>query len=92
MAPEVVRCPLKAHPDDNKADTRFHYNAVVDTWAVGCLAYELVAGAPPFMAETQQDVVRNINTKEVGWGLSGWAGGSGWGGWVGCVGGWVGDC
>jgi hypothetical protein len=65
MAPEVVKCPLKAHPDDNKMDTRFHYNAVVDTWAVGCMAYELIAGTPPFMAETQQEVVNNINHKQV---------------------------
>ncbi|KAF6261793.1 kinase-like domain-containing protein [Scenedesmus sp. NREL 46B-D3] len=54
MAPEVVKNPLKDHPDDFKNETRFHYNAVVDSWAVGCLAYELIVGFPPFMAETQQ--------------------------------------
>lgn len=65
MAPEVVKNPLKDHPDDYKNDTRFHYNAVVDSWAVGCLAYELLVGFPPFMADTQQQVVANIYKKEV---------------------------
>jgi serine/threonine protein kinase len=65
MAPEVVKNPLKDHPDDFKNETRFHYNAVVDSWAVGCLAYELIVGFPPFMAETQQQVVTNINSMEV---------------------------
>ena len=27
-----------------------------DTWAVGCLAFELMTGNPPFMLETQGDV------------------------------------
>jgi serine/threonine protein kinase len=65
MAPEVVKNPLKDHPDDFKNEARFHYNAVVDSWAVGCLAYELIVGFPPFMAETQQQVVKNINSLEV---------------------------
>src|SRR5689334_12264304 len=65
MAPEVVKNPLKDHPNDFKNETRYHYNSVVDSWAVGCLAYELIIGFPPFMADTQQQVVKNINTKEV---------------------------
>lgn len=65
MAPEVVKNPLKDHPDDFKNENRYHYNAVVDSWAVGCLAYELLAGFPPFSANTQQQVVHNINNMEV---------------------------
>lgn len=65
MAPEVVKNPLKDHPNDFKNEARYHYNSVVDSWAVGCLAYELIVGFPPFMADTQQQVVKNINTKEV---------------------------
>ena len=42
MAPEVLVCPLKDHPDENKEVGRLHYNSSVDAWAVGCLAYELV--------------------------------------------------
>jgi serine/threonine protein kinase len=65
MAPEVVKNPLKDHPDDFKNDIRYHYNVVVDSWAVGCLAYELLAGFPPFSANTQQQVVHNINNMQV---------------------------
>eukprot|EP00878_Enallax_costatus_P038186 GHUV01043353.1.p1 GENE.GHUV01043353.1~~GHUV01043353.1.p1 ORF type:complete len:144 (-),score=26.46 GHUV01043353.1:679-1110(-) len=65
MAPEAVKNPLKDHPNDFKNEVRYHYNAVVDSWAVGCLAYELIVGFPPFMADTQQQVVKNINTKDV---------------------------
>lgn len=48
MAPEVLRCPLKDLPDENKEDARFHYNSSVDAWAVGALTYELIVGFPPF--------------------------------------------
>lgn len=65
MAPEVVKNPLKDHPDDFKTESRYHYNVVVDSWAIGCLAYELLAGYPPFTANTQQQVVHNINHMEV---------------------------
>jgi len=65
MAPEVVKNPLKDHPDDFKNENRYHYNMVVDSWAVGCLAYELLVGYPPFTANTQQQVVQNINNMQV---------------------------
>lgn len=68
MAPEVVKNPLKDHPDDFKNEVRYHYNVVVDSWAIGCLAYELLAGYPPFSANTQQQVVHNINNMEVPFG------------------------
>lgn len=48
MAPEVVVCPDKHHPADHKELTHLHYTAVVDAWAVGVLAYELVVGKAPF--------------------------------------------
>jgi hypothetical protein len=48
MAPEVVVCPDKHHPNDHKELTHLHYTAVVDAWAVGVLAYELVVGKAPF--------------------------------------------
>ncbi len=44
MAPEVLRCPLKRSPSDNKDNTDIQYDGSVDSWAVGVLAYELLVG------------------------------------------------
>lgn len=44
MPPEVLRCPLKRHPGDNKSRTELHYTTAVDSWAAGVLAYELLTG------------------------------------------------
>jgi hypothetical protein len=44
MAPEVLRCPLKRRPGDNKTRTDLHYATAVDAWAVGVLAFELLTG------------------------------------------------
>jgi serine/threonine protein kinase len=44
MAPEVLRCPLKRHPGNNKDRADLHYATAVDAWAVGVLAYELLTG------------------------------------------------
>jgi serine/threonine protein kinase len=48
MAPEVVVCPDKHQPQDHKDLTHLHYSSVVDAWAVGVLAFELVVGKAPF--------------------------------------------
>ncbi|KAG2433388.1 hypothetical protein HXX76_008448 [Chlamydomonas incerta] len=50
MAPEVVRCPLKHRPEDNKNDPRLAYGTACDIWAVGVLAYELLVGFTPLAA------------------------------------------
>ncbi|KAG1668882.1 hypothetical protein FOA52_016051 [Chlamydomonas sp. UWO 241] len=47
-APEVLACPYKSHPDENKADAGLHYSGGVDAWSVGVLTFELLTGAPPF--------------------------------------------
>ena len=60
MAPEVLRCPTKSLPQENKNNTRLHYNNSVDAWAVGVFAFELVVGFPPFSGETQTDSVDMI--------------------------------
>jgi len=60
MAPEVLRCPPKNLPQENKNNAHLHYNNSVDAWAVGVFAYELVVGFPPFAGETQLDSVDKI--------------------------------
>lgn len=44
MAPEVLCCPLKRHPGENKDRADLYYSQAVDAWAVGVLAYELLTG------------------------------------------------
>ncbi|GFR50571.1 hypothetical protein Agub_g12845, partial [Astrephomene gubernaculifera] len=61
MAPEVLRCPTKKTPDENKGNPQSaHYHQAVDAWAVGVFAYELIVGAPPFKAAQMIDTARNI--------------------------------
>ncbi len=52
MAPEVLRCPPKNLPQENKNNVNLHYNNSVDAWAVGVFAYELIVGFPPFAGKS----------------------------------------
>ncbi len=45
MAPEVVVCPLKSDPAENKDKPDLAYTTAVDIWAVGVLAYEVSSQA-----------------------------------------------
>jgi len=60
MAPEVLRCPPKNLPQENKNNTSLHYNNSVDAWAVGVFAYELIVGFAPFAGESQLASVDKI--------------------------------
>jgi aurora kinase len=48
LSPEM----LDGKPHDKK----------IDHWSLGCLAFELVHGKPPFDAQDQQDTRKNIRT------------------------------
>ncbi len=48
IAPEILACPAKQHPFENKDNPDIGYTNKVDCWAVGVLAYELLVGKPPF--------------------------------------------
>ncbi|KAG2428441.1 hypothetical protein HXX76_011561 [Chlamydomonas incerta] len=48
MAPEVLVCPLKCGPEDNKDNEQMAYTPAVDVWSLGALMYELLVGFTPF--------------------------------------------
>jgi aurora kinase len=52
MAPEVLKCPPKVFPEENKGRAGLSYNVGADVWSIGVLAYELVMGTPPFPITT----------------------------------------
>ncbi|KAI8465173.1 MAG: serine/threonine protein kinase [Monoraphidium minutum] len=60
MAPEVLNCPYKNRPEENKEKAHLHYSATVDSWAVGVLAYELLVGCPPFYDQSRDRVEARI--------------------------------
>jgi hypothetical protein len=41
---QVLNCPYKNKPEENKEKVHLHYGGTVDSWAVGVLAYELLVG------------------------------------------------
>jgi serine/threonine protein kinase len=51
MCPEILRCPYKQKPTDNKDNYNIGYGTAVDVWAVGVLAFELIHGRSPFQVQ-----------------------------------------
>ncbi|GIL43293.1 hypothetical protein Vafri_1080 [Volvox africanus] len=67
MAPEVLMNPAthtQESPEITIAQLQSKnirpYTAAVDVWAVGCLAYELVCGRPPFEVEDEKQTASLI--------------------------------
>jgi serine/threonine protein kinase len=60
MAPEVLRCPYKSKPEENKDKAHLHYSNTVDSWAVGVLVYELLVGCPPFYDKSKSNTEARI--------------------------------
>jgi len=60
MAPEVLVCPDKTSPRQNKNRADLAYTTQVDVWAVGVLTYELLVGTAPFEKSTRPATYENI--------------------------------
>lgn len=60
MAPEVLKCPQKHNPEDNKDRLDLAYNCAVDIWAIGVVTYELLNGCPPFTCHDKAETEKRI--------------------------------
>lgn len=46
MAPEVLQCPHKVKPLENKNEGLLAYGSGVDAWAVGVMSFEILVRHP----------------------------------------------
>ena len=64
MAPEVLDCPFKNKPEENKDKTELYYSLTVDAWAMGVLTYELLVGFPPFNDKQRAAIEEKIRSEQ----------------------------
>ena len=65
MAPEVLRCPIKDDPLENKQRTDIAYSQSVDVWSLAVLAFEMVNGRPPFPRPKEGSGVDTIPSQHI---------------------------
>ena len=65
LAPEVLLCPTKAHPMENKRNPNIGYDNKVDVWSTGVLCYELLVGRAPFTSNTMESTLYQIQHKTI---------------------------
>lgn len=63
---QVLVCPEKSYPQENKDKILLGYTAMVDAWAMGILAYELIVGHPPFEKESRAATYEHIMFRKPG--------------------------
>jgi len=59
---EILKCPYKSKPEENKEKTHLHYDNTVDSWAVGVMTFELLTGCPPFYDQSRTNTEARIKT------------------------------
>ncbi|GAX74903.1 hypothetical protein CEUSTIGMA_g2349.t1 [Chlamydomonas eustigma] len=64
MAPEVLDCPFKNKPEENKEREDLYYSLTVDSWAMGVLTYELLVGFPPFNDKQRAAIEEKIRSEQ----------------------------
>ena len=60
----MLTCPEKSRPEENKEKAIYGYTQSVDAWAMGVLAYECLAGKPPFERATRTETYEHIMYKK----------------------------
>ena len=57
---QVLVCPEKSRPQENKDQALLTYTHAVDVWAIGILAFECLCGKPPFERASRTETYEYI--------------------------------